>query len=72
MRGAIISIFLRQVKEGAPINISLRTKPPFDAAEICAAWGGGGHERAAGASIDGSLEEIREKIRRELEAIVSP
>jgi len=50
----------------------LRTKPPFDAAEICAAWGGGGHERAAGASIDGSLEEIREKIRRELEAIVSP
>ena len=72
VRGAIISIFLRQVKEGAPINISLRTKPPFDAAEICAAWGGGGHERAAGASIDGSLEEIREKIRRELEAIVSP
>lgn len=70
VRGAILSVFLRQVKEGAPVNISLRTKPPFDASDICAIWGGGGHERAAGATIDGPIEKVRESVRRELESIV--
>ncbi|MGI5868141.1 MAG: DHH family phosphoesterase [Kiritimatiellia bacterium] len=71
VRGAVLSAFLRQVKPGAPIHISLRTKPPFDASEIAAAWGGGGHDRAAGATVEGTLDEVFETVRRELEARVS-
>lgn len=69
--GTTIAAFLRQELETAPVHLSLRTRPPHDASEICAEWGGGGHERAAGATIDGDLESVREMVRERLEEIAA-
>ncbi|MBQ7560701.1 MAG: bifunctional oligoribonuclease/PAP phosphatase NrnA [Synergistaceae bacterium] len=35
---------------------------PFNAGEVARLFGGGGHERAAGATLDGSLSEVIDKI----------
>lgn len=69
IRGVEMAAFIRQPFPGAPVNISLRTKEPYDAAAICATLGGGGHVRAAGASLTGmTLEEVRAKL---LEILIS-
>ena len=67
---AVISRSLEGVKAGITIKqtdkdefkVSLRTFPPLDASEICKAFGGGGHKGAAGATVNGTLNEVKQKI----------
>ncbi len=66
---AIISRSVEGVKAGITIKqtgddefkISLRTYQPLDASTICKKLGGGGHKAAAGASVKGSLDEVKVK-----------
>ncbi|HUZ70667.1 MAG TPA: DHH family phosphoesterase [Candidatus Saccharimonadales bacterium] len=52
------------IKEASPdrIKISVRSREPFDATDVCTPFGGGGHRRAAGAEIGGSLPDARRKV----------
>lgn len=54
--GVCIAATLRQTKDGAT-KISVRAVPGYDAASVCARFGGGGHKGAAGATTDLNLEE---------------
>ena len=38
-------------------RVSVRTRSPLSAADICAAFGGGGHMLAAGCELEGTAEE---------------
>lgn len=50
------ALLLRQ--KGAQTRLSVRTKPGgVDAARLCSTWDGGGHPRAAGATLDLPLAE---------------
>ncbi len=61
VEGVICGVSIKQT--GAEkFKISLRTYPPLNASEIGKELGGGGHAAAAGASMNGSLNEIKEKI----------
>jgi bifunctional oligoribonuclease and PAP phosphatase NrnA len=44
------------------IKISVRTRDPYDATEICKPFGGGGHRRAAGAELNAQLPDARAKV----------
>ena len=52
------------IKESAPdrIKISVRTREPFDATDVCTPFGGGGHRRAAGAELACSLPDARRRV----------
>lgn len=63
IQGVMIGITLRE-KSSTTFKISVRTNNGIDAGKICAGFGGGGHEAAAGCSIDGTLEEVIDKISR--------
>ena len=54
--GVCMAATLRQSKEGET-KISVRAIPGYDAAAVCARFGGGGHKGAAGASTHFGLEE---------------
>ena len=54
--GVKIAATLRQEPDGR-IKLSVRAVPGYDAAAICAKFGGGGHKGAAGASMRLSMEE---------------
>ena len=41
------------------IKVSVRTGPRVDACALCRILGGGGHHAAAGATVDGTLDEVR-------------
>ena len=59
--------FLRELPESR-IRVSLRSKGKVNVAEIAKRLGGGGHENAAGCTLDGPLGRVREQIAGELRA----
>lgn len=60
IEGVETAAMLRETEEG--IRLSLRTEESVDAADIAKTLGGGGHARAAGATLSCSLEEAKEKL----------
>lgn len=43
-------------------KVSFRSKTHFDVSLFAARFGGGGHQRAAGALVEGTLEQVRERV----------
>ncbi|MBN2460802.1 MAG: DHH family phosphoesterase [Candidatus Cloacimonetes bacterium] len=64
-RGVEVVIFLQQVDNDL-YRISLRSQM-IDVREIAARFGGGGHSRAAGFESNESMDNIKEKLFREIE-----
>lgn len=58
IEGVLIGITIRE-KENGSYKVSIRTVEPYDAAEICGHFGGGGHNRAAGCEFECLLEEAK-------------
>jgi phosphoesterase RecJ-like protein len=53
-------------------RVSVRTKPGgVDAVALTGAFGGGGHARAAGATVDAPLDEARRRVLAEAERLVA-
>ena len=63
IEGVEIGITVKEESDGKT-GISVRTGESFDASAICAHFGGGGHVRAAGCEIKGTIEEAKEKIKK--------
>jgi phosphoesterase RecJ-like protein len=53
IEGVQIAAFFKSYGEPGVTRLSLRSAAPYNAAAICQRFGGGGHERAAGATIPG-------------------
>jgi phosphoesterase RecJ-like protein len=68
--GIEAAAFLRELPEGR-IRLSLRGKGKVDVAVIAERLGGGGHENAAGCTLDGPLERARVEIVAELRSAVT-
>ena len=54
---------LQEEKEGVT-GISVRTSENYDPAAICAHFGGGGHVRAAGCEIKGTVAQAEKAIKK--------
>lgn len=68
IEGVKIAATLRE--EGSDrIKISVRAVPGYDAAAICQRFGGGGHKGAAGASLQMSMDEAIEAIKKAIPKI---
>jgi bifunctional oligoribonuclease and PAP phosphatase NrnA len=70
--GVEAAVFLRELPERR-IRLSLRSKGRVNVSAIAASLGGGGHENAAGVTLEGpighALEEILAALRTEVEAL---
>lgn len=63
IEGVKIAATLRQNPDGT-VKVSIRATPEYDAAAICAKFGGGGHRGAAGATLRMPLEDAAQAIAR--------
>lgn len=61
VRGTELAIFIRIPKEGDP-RVNLRSGEDINAQALAAEFGGGGHARAAGCSLEGE-DPIQDRIR---------
>ena len=70
IEGVKIAVTIRERHDGS-YKVSLRTVEPYDAAKICASFGGGGHHAAAGCDFNCSIDEVKNAllkvIKEELE-----
>ncbi|MDD2215985.1 MAG: bifunctional oligoribonuclease/PAP phosphatase NrnA [Eubacteriales bacterium] len=60
INGVEISIFLKE--EADTIKVGMRAKTIANVAEIAQYFGGGGHKKAAGCTIKGTLENVKTQI----------
>ena len=68
IEGVKMAATLRQTEDGK-VKVSVRAVPGYDAAKICAQFGGGGHKGAAGATLDMPLEEAAEAIAAAMQQV---
>lgn len=66
IEGVKVSVFIRQKDNEAAYKVSLRSEDDINVSDICFVFGGGGHARAAGALIQGNVEQVKEKLMKEI------
>lgn len=70
IEGVLIGITVKEKNDGR-FKVSVRAVDGYSAAEICSNFGGGGHHAAAGCALNGTIEEIIEKLVAESEKVIS-
>jgi phosphoesterase RecJ-like protein len=65
------SVLLTEPPEGGPIRVSLRSKGQIDVARLAERFGGGGHARAAGLKVAGTLAAAEGAVVAALTAALS-
>lgn len=63
-------LFKEDTKEPGKISISFRSKGEADVNAIASFFGGGGHIKASGCTIEGKLEEVKEKVLAKVEEVL--
>ena len=70
IEGVEVSIFIRQKENEEAYKISMRSGNKVNVSDICFLFGGGGHPRAAGALIQGNVEQVKEKLMKEVRKVL--
>ncbi len=67
IEGVEIAVAIRQPTAENCFRLSMRASVDFDVAEVCGSFGGGGHKRAAGATLfAASMSEACEMVKKRL------
>lgn len=61
IQGIDCAVLLRELGDGR-VRVSLRANADLPIEQVMAALGGGGHRKAAGATLFGSVDEVKEKV----------
>lgn len=70
-KGVEVAVFIYPAEEGL-YKVSLRSCRDVDVSAVAMAFGGGGHIKAAGCSLEGTPEEITKKLLSEMEKQLQP
>ena len=68
--GVRLALQFRRIANGS-VKISFRSLGDVDSAELAQQFGGGGHRKAAGASLAGSVPEVQEKVLSAARGVLS-
>ncbi|WP_069997494.1 DHH family phosphoesterase [Cellulosilyticum sp. I15G10I2] len=66
IKGCEVAVFIYPSNTPGAYKMSLRSNAPHDVAKLASSFGGGGHVRAAGATIWGTLSEVIHKVEQSL------
>lgn len=61
IQGVEVALFFREVEAGR-VKVSFRSKKYVDVSRLALQFGGGGHPRAAGALVEGSIDQVRQTV----------
>lgn len=69
VRGVEVGVLLREISPGL-VKVGLRSRGGLDVAELAQTWGGGGHRQAAGATISGSLDAVKDAVINKIREVM--
>ncbi len=55
----VVAVALFKRRDAGTFRVSLRSKGDVDVRAIAAAWQGGGHHNAAGCTVSGTLDDLK-------------
>ncbi|QGG48223.1 DHH family phosphoesterase [Heliorestis convoluta] len=61
IKGVEVALLFREIEAGT-VKVGLRSQSTIDVAAIARHWGGGGHRRAAGCTIKGTMAEAEQQL----------
>jgi bifunctional oligoribonuclease and PAP phosphatase NrnA len=64
--GVEVAVFFRELRPGL-FKVGFRSKGKVNVSALAAAFGGGGHHNAAGCTVSGTLEDVRQRVFTHLE-----
>ena len=70
IEGVEVSIFIREKQGTNGYKVSLRSKEYVNVADVALMLGGGGHIKAAGCFVQGTVPEVKEKILEEIRKVL--
>lgn len=65
VKDVMVSVLIRETREGF-WKVSLRSKGDINVSKVAGKFGGGGHQNAAGCTMEGEAEGVREILLREV------
>ena len=68
IEGVEVSIFVRETDKGC--KVSMRSNEYVNVSDVCLLLGGGGHIRAAGATMQYTIEQKKKKILRQIKSVI--
>ena len=71
IEGVDVAVMLQQKAERR-WRVSMRSSEHVNSSAVCARLGGGGHARAAGCTLEGTLEEVKARLVEELRTELTP
>ena len=66
VEGVEVSIFIKQRDNEDKYKVSMRSNDDVNVSDICYIFGGGGHPRAAGCLLQGNIQQVKDKILKEV------
>ena len=69
IEGVKVGITMREKPDGT-FKVSMRSNEDVDVAEICALMDGGGHQRAAGCTVNGPVDKATETVLSNIEKFI--
>ena len=63
VRGSSLAIFVYRLPDDSKTHLSIRAREPYSACALAKAFGGGGHELAAGATVDMSIDDAKAAVK---------
>lgn len=66
VEGVEVSIFIKQKDNENKYKVSMRSNDYVNVSDICYIFGGGGHPKAAGCLIQGDIQQVKDKILKEV------
>ena len=71
IEGVEVSVFIRQREDDENLyKVSMRSNDYVNVSDVCLMFSGGGHEKAAGAIVQGDIEQVKQKVMNELEKVL--
>ena len=70
VREAVAAIVFKE-NEGGQIEVSIRSRPGVDISSVAVHFGGGGHPQAAGAVVNGTLEQVVPRVLSKAREVVA-
>lgn len=64
-----VTVFMYEIVENE-IKVSLRSKTTCDVSAVAAVFGGGGHKKASGCTIFGSMEYAKNQISQKIQSLI--
>lgn len=70
VEGVEVSVFIKEKENANGYKVSLRSNKYVNVSDVCLMFSGGGHQRAAGCFIPGTVEQVKDKILKEIKKVI--